>query len=220
MNKLYIILGVLALLLSFASAANAEVNIVPVSQPGCCESVMYTVTVSNNLKTSQVFELSSEADDGLTVLLNPDVLKLESGEEEQLQMIVKPDCTLSPGSYAVIVEAEYTGACENVCGEFCTYSEDKTVTVIVPDGCFIEPEPPEEVPETEVPEDSEDNETGANQTEESPTGAVAAGDDYLAIGMLFILLGVFIVILLLIQRASKAEEKTKAKTKAKKGGKK
>ena len=208
MNKLYIILGVLAILVSFASAAKAEVLIVPVSQPACCEAVQYEVIITNDLKTSQVFNLDADSKDGIKVILQPDAVKIGSGESETLILIAKPDCGLASGEYEITVEAEYVGACEALCGDLCTYTYDASTVLRVPNGCVV-PEAPVELEPELIPLEVA-NETNGNETE-TPTGAVIApGDDFLAIGILFVLLAIFIVMLILIVKNSEKEEiKTK-----------
>jgi hypothetical protein len=206
MNKTYISLGVLAILLSFG-IARAEIGASPQNQSACCEPVFYEIGLLNHLDTAQVFEISAEAEEGdIKVTLQPDAIKLNPSEEETLLMMAKPACEMAPGQYRIIITSLYTGACEDVCGQYCEFTEEDDVVLTVPKTCLAPTEP--EVTEPPEPEQNlTENTTEQNRTE-TPTGAaVSAENDHLSIGILFILLGIFIIFLALIQRDSKGNKK-------------
>jgi hypothetical protein len=211
MNKLYIVLGITLLLFSFASA-RADISASPVSMTACCDSAAYEVTITNELPSAQAFRLSARTNRDVQVILQPDVVLIPGGGEEKLIMLAR-SCV--PGEYAISLKAEYQGACEDVCGDFCTYSYESEALLIVPDSCEAPSVPAVLVPDSEVPEDSEDPEdTGDtdDSVEETPAGAVVAGDDYFAIGLLFVLLAVFIIMLFMISKASKVSSKANDKS--------
>ena len=195
MNKTYVILGISVLFL--ALSASAEIDILPQNQNACCESVLYEVTLTNELRTAQVFDLSVDSLREIKITLEPDTIKLASGETETLVMMARPDCGMVPGVYEITVTSQYTGACEDICGEYCEFTEEDSTLLTIPNGCIV-PEPePEPV---EQPEQNQTETNDTNQTE-TPTGAVVSADnDYIAIGVLFVLLGIFIIMLALIRR--------------------
>ena len=195
MKKLYVILGILSILVSIISVRGAVLDASPLEESACCETVQYTVEISNNVSVQRFFKLTATPDsEDIKVILQPDSIIVPANSKQDLVMLVRPACGMPTGDYAIRITSELQGNCPETCGETCSYaSGEAEVRLTVPEGC----EPPEK------PQGSQ-NVTITNDTTqgETPTGAVitANGDDYNAIGALFVLLGVLMILLALIRR--------------------
>ena len=203
MRKVYLILGILALLVSLVGV-RADLQVIPDSQGACCENLQYRVIVSNDYinQISYTLEADSLDTDSMWVSLEPGTVLVPGRESQELLMFVRPDCDLASGEYRVRVTMEHLGNCDEVCGDLCTYEDGHVdVKVVIGADCIVvEPIEPEPEPVEPEPVEPENTTPQINQTD-APTGAVVSSDnDYTVIGVLFILLGLFIIMLVLIQR--------------------
>jgi hypothetical protein len=196
MKKLYVILGILAILVSVLSVRGAVLDASPREESACCETVQYTIEISNDLSVQRFFKLTATPDsEDIKVILQPDSIMIPANSKQDLVMLVRPACGMPAGDYTIRITSELQDNCPETCGELCPYaSGEAEVKLIVPEGCEP-PEKPHELPDVTI--------TADNTTQgETPTGAVvtANGDDYTAIGALFLLLGVLMILLALIKR--------------------
>jgi len=236
-NISFIASSILAVWVSVALADNSAIDVSPVSQTTCCDSVTYTVRISNSLASREDFKIYVEAYDDIMALLQPNFITVPAKSSEELIMLVKPDCNIAPGDYTIAVRSESYKACEDSCG-VCPYtSGEAEVILTVPEGCLainepVIPQPPEGAepqsgqgmagaPNTgDASALGSDSLPASEQPGGSPTGAsvTRSSDNYLVIATLFALFAVLAVMLLIVKKESKKESKEESKKASKDSG--
>lgn len=200
-NKLYVVLGVAAILMSLgiSSARGEEIEISPDSQKMCCGTIAYNVHITNDDRFQRAYDFQVESldTDEIWVSLEPKTVLVPSGQEEDLMMFVRAECDLPHGEYRIRLAV---GKFEEVL--------EKEVVLQIPGGCARRQEPDEaEEQPAEEPQGQEltEEETDAvNETDATPTGAaIATGNNNFAIGLLLVLLGILIIFLIIIQRGTR-----------------
>jgi len=192
------------------AAATGSIEIVPNLQEACCESVQYLVTISNDANAERTFDLSADAERGITVTLEPSTISVSAKGEEKLVMFAKPECGLIAGEYIIKVSSKSTVFCENACGgDLCeSGTGEANITLKVSEGCEL----PAPAPAAVTPAPAEPQNTANNNTPQTPSGAAVTtpqtGTNYFAVLVLFGLLAVLVVMLVLVKKSSKPGTKT------------
>ncbi len=146
MDRLYIIVGILAL--SLASGASG-ITISPASQGSCCGLLKYEVTLANpNPLVQKAFAIEAlSLDSGyIWVSLEPDAVVVPAGGEEKLVMFVRAECGTAPGEYKIRVSA--------TCMQGCAETSERAEAVLsIPASCApAQPQPdtqPDNQPDTQ-----------------------------------------------------------------------
>jgi hypothetical protein len=192
MNKFYIALGTLAVLLSI-SGIRAELSVEPLEQEACCSIIQYDVEISNPHNGQRSYTLSVEGPPGLRASLEPSLVLVPAKSTETLKMVVDVPCTFPKGEYLLTVNLDANVPCHDQCNVLCREPLDSVqVSVDVPECIQAIPEP-EPVVEPEPQNDTVEEEA------DTPTAAAISGG-LIDAGILVLLVAIIALILFIVKK--------------------